>query len=158
MNRPPISFAGDRPLPRRRGDWAGIGRMAAQLLDQREKGYPAAIEAKKLTPDDAERGLRIMRAIVALWRMALEPRDLPQPADYRDAFGATWEEMRDDAMRVAGGAWQRARRDPEDADLAAQAELAEALAWQHRDVCGSAGPHVWLAHDYEQWERRRSAS
>lgn len=157
MNRSPISFAGDRPLPRRRGDWAGIGRMAVQLLDQREKGYPGAVEAKKLTPDDAERGLRTMRAIVALWRMALEPRDLPQPADYRAAFGATWEEMRDDAMRVAGGAWQRARRDPENADLAAQAELAEALAWQHREVCGSAGPHVWLAHEYEQWERRRWA-
>lgn len=158
MNRSPISFAGDRPLPRRRGDWAGIGRMAVQLLDQREKGYPGAVEAKKLTPDDAERGLRTMRAIVALWRMALEPRDLPQPADYRAAFGATWEEMRDDAMRVAGGAWQRARRDPDDAGLTAQAELAEAMAWQHREVCGSAGPHVWLAHEYEQWERRRAAS
>ncbi|MBQ1481306.1 MAG: hypothetical protein IIZ30_14880 [Sphingomonas sp.] len=41
MTRQPMTFVGNGPYPRRRGDWADLGRAAAQLLAEREKGYPA---------------------------------------------------------------------------------------------------------------------
>ena len=158
MTRPPMTFVGNDPYPRRRGDWADLGRAAAQLLAEREKGYPAMVAAQKLAQALADARIRVMRAVVAIWRVVLNDDALPEPNEFQAHFGATWEEMREDLDRAAARARELARRHRDNRDAAVQAELVEALAWQHQPVCAGSGPHTWLSHDYQQWERRRAAS
>lgn len=158
MTRAPMTFVGNGPYPRRRGDWADLGRTAVQLLTEREKGYPALIAAGTLDQAQAGNRIRVMRAVVAIWRTVLNDDRLPEPTDFHAQFGATWEEMRDDLARAAMRARELAQRQQGNRDAAVQAELVEALAWQHQPVCAGSGPHIWLSHDYNQWERRRAAS
>lgn len=158
MSRSPMTFVGNGPYPRRRGDWADLGRTAVQLLSEREKGYPAMIAAEKLDQALADARIRVMRAVVAIWRTVLNDEPLPEPADFQARFGATWEEMREDLDRAAVRARELSRKHRDNRDAAVQAELVEALAWQHQPVCTGSGPHIWLSHDYQQWERRRAAS
>lgn len=157
MTRPPMTFVGNGPYPRRRGDWADLGRTAAQLLAEREKGYPALIATGTLDQVKADGRIRVMCAVVAIWRAVLNDEALPEPADFPTRFGATWEEMREDLDRAAARARELARRHRDNRDAAVQAELVEALAWQHQPVCAGSGPHIWLSHDYRQWEKRRAA-
>lgn len=158
MSRSPMTFVGNGPYPRRRGDWADLGRTANQLLSEREKGYPAMVAAQKLDQALANARIRVMRAVVAIWRAVLNDEALPEPIDFQARFGATWEEMRDDLGRAAVRARDLARKQRDNRDAAVQAELVEALAWQHQPVCAGSGPHIWLSHDYHQWERGRAAS
>lgn len=81
--------------------------VAAQLLAQRERGYPAAIAAGKLSQADADAKLRIMRAVVALWSATADQRDLPPPPQWPAAFGATDAEMLAE-LRLAYTATRRA--------------------------------------------------
>lgn len=155
MTRLPMTFVGTDTPPRRRSDWADIGRTAAQLLAEREKAYPAMVKDGRLEQALADQRIRTMCAIVALWRVVLEGGDLPEPPAFSDRFGASWQEMLEDADRAAGRARDLADRKRGDRDAAVQAELVTALAWQHRPVCGSAGPHIWLSHGYARWEHRR---
>lgn len=67
--------------------------IAAQLLAQRERGYPPAIAAGRLSQADADTKLRIMRAVVAVWTAMAENRDLPAPADWPASFGASAGDM-----------------------------------------------------------------
>lgn len=158
MTRPPMTFVGNGPYPRRRGDWADLGRTAAQLLAEREKGYPGLVTAGTLDQAQADGRIRVMRSVVAIWRAVLTDEALPEPSEFNARFGATWEEMRDDLARAAMRARELARRQQGNRDAAVQAELVEALAWQHQPVCVGSGPHIWLSHDYNQWEKRRAAS
>ena len=153
-----MTFVGNGSYPRRRGDWADLGRTAVQLLSEREKGYPAMVAAQKLDQVLADTRIRVMRAVVAIWRTVLNDDALPEPSEFQAHFGATWEEMREDLDRAAARARELARKHRDNRDAVVQAELVEALAWQHQPVCAGSGPHIWLSHDYQQWERRRAAS
>ena len=96
-------------------DWrltcAGYNRevhaAAAQLLAQREHGYPRQVAAGKLTQADADAKLRVMRAVVAVWAAMTADRDLPPAERWNEAFGASADEMVDE-LRLAYAAVRRA--------------------------------------------------
>jgi hypothetical protein len=88
------TFASDvTPWPKRRDDWEACARLAGDLLEQRQKLYPSLVEREKLTADRAERGLRVMGAIVKLWQIVLACEDLPAPNDCAPRLGAPLDEL-----------------------------------------------------------------
>lgn len=120
------------------------GRAALTLLRTREEGYPAAIEAKKITIDDAERGLRLAQCIVEQWRWVLDKAQPPCPAfdERTDRFGALNFELAAEMARSAERQRAIAKRKPADAAAAQLADLYEALAWHQRTHAGAA----WIVH------------
>lgn len=82
-----------RHLARRQAANAAARDVAAQLLAQRERGYPPAIAAGKLAQAEADAKLRIMRAVVAVWTAMADQSDLPPPSSWQAAFGAAADEM-----------------------------------------------------------------
>lgn len=115
-------------------------RAAVMLLRIREEGYPAAIEANKITPADAERGLRLARCIVDQWRWITDPARPPCPAwdEKTDLFGAYSFEMEAELARAAERQRAIAKRKPTDEGAAQLADLYEALAWLQRTRHGVA--------------------
>lgn len=158
MKSGPMSFVSEAGCPPRRADLADISTTAANLLKQRVTGYPKAVEEQKMTQAAADRGLRVMTAVAAVWRLVIEGAPLPDPSEWQDAFAAGWDEMREETAIVAHRARQIARNNPDQRPVRVQAELAEALAWHHEPVAAGSGPHIWLAHEYNLWERGRATS
>jgi hypothetical protein len=158
MKSGPMTLVSDAGFPPRRADLADIATTAVNLLKQRETGYPKAVEEKKMTQDAADRGLRIMAGVAKLWRLVIDAAPLPDPSEWLATFATGWEEMREETAVVAQRARQMARNNPDQRQLRVQAELAEALAWHHQPVAAGSGPHIWLAHEYNLWERGRAAS
>ncbi|EGI55003.1 hypothetical protein SUS17_2078 [Sphingomonas sp. S17] len=157
MKSGPMTFVSTAGYPRRRADLGDIATTAVNLLKQRETGYPKAVGDRKMTQDAADRGLRIMAAVAQLWRLVVDSAPLPHPSEWGQAFAAGWVEMREETAVIANRARQMARNNPDQRDLRVQAELAEALAWHHQPVAAGSGPHIWLAHEYNLWERGRAA-
>ncbi|GEM72049.1 hypothetical protein SAQ01S_18150 [Sphingomonas aquatilis NBRC 16722] len=116
------------------------GRAAVALLRGREEGYPAAIRANKITPADAERGLRLARCIVDQWRWITDHARPPCPAwdENTDLFGAYSFEMEAELVRAAERQRMIAKRKPADEGAAQLADLYEALAWLQRTRHGVA--------------------
>jgi hypothetical protein len=151
-----FTFVGSSPYPARRNDWEALAATARALLDAREEGYPGLVAAGKLAPADADRRLRIMRAVAAQWGAVVEQRDLPDVADYRATLGADWAEMEAELDAVAARAAELAARRREDRTARDQADLAAALRWHELPSApGSGHPHIHVAHEYAQWERAR---
>lgn len=115
-------------------------RAAVMLLRIREEGYPAAIEANKITEADAERGLRLARCIVDQWRWIMDPAQPPCPAwdEKTDLFGAYSFEMEAELVRAAERQRAIAKRKPTDEGAVQLADLYEALAWLQRTRHGVA--------------------
>ena len=115
-------------------------RAAMMLLRVREEGYPAAIEANKITPADADRGLRLARCIVDQWRWIVDPAQPPCPVwgEKTDLFGAYSFEMEAELARAAVRQRMIAMRKPADEGAAQLADLYEALAWLQRTRHGVA--------------------
>ncbi len=115
-------------------------RAAQMLLRIREEGYPAAIEAKKITPADAERGLRLARCIVDQWRWIMDPAQPPCPAwdEKTDLFGAYSFELEAELSRAAVRQRAIAKRKPVNDAAVQLADLYEALAWLQRTRHGVA--------------------
>lgn len=113
---------------------------ARYLLAEREAAYPRLVETGKLTQDAADRGLAVMRSVVAQWRWIVDPAAPPLPPfDFTSAiFGAFNGQMVAELDRVATAARQRAARAPDDRDAADLADLCEALAWHQADEAGVA--------------------
>ena len=115
-------------------------RAAVMLLRIREEGYPAAIEANKITPADADRGLRLARCIVDQWRWITDPArpTCPAWAEKTDLFGAYSFEMEAELVRAAERQRAIAKRKPTDEGAVRLADLYEALAWLQRTRHGVA--------------------
>ena len=119
-------------------------RAALTLLRTREDAYPAAIEAKKITATDAERGLHLARCIVEQWRWVLDKGRAPSPEfdERTDRFGAFNFEMAAELTRAAERQRAIAKRKPADEGAGQLADLYEALAWHQRTHAGAA----WIVH------------
>jgi hypothetical protein len=65
------------------------GAQVRGVAATREEGYPAAIQAKKITAEDAERGIHLARCIVEQWRWIIDKALPPCPEfDSRPSSGA----------------------------------------------------------------------
>jgi hypothetical protein len=119
-------------------------RAAANLLRTREEAYPAAIEAGKITPADAERGTHLARCIVEQWRWVMDKARpaCPEFDEHADRFGALNFELAAELTRAAERQRAIATRKPADAGAAQLADLYEALAWHQRTHAGAA----WIVH------------
>lgn len=151
------TFASDvHPYPRRRDDWEGIARLAAKLLEQRRQRYPRQIELGNLTQDQADRRIRVMAAIDALWSRVIDRVDLPHPLDCAADLGASLPEMQAEAASARDRLVQFAAARPDDRDAVADRDHGEALWWHLQPVARGAVPHIWQAHGHAQWELARS--
>ena len=87
------------PKPKFADEWPALAQVANHILAARVAGFPAAVEAGKMTPEAAARGIRISTALATLWQAVTRRTDIP-PLD------AKWSEMADDlataAARAAG--------------------------------------------------------
>lgn len=155
MTDRPVTFAGNAPYPPLRNMWPRLASVTRDLLVQRQQGYPVEVREGRMTQAEADRGERIMKAVVAQWRMVDGAQPLPPPDDYRTAFGADQEEMRAELALVAGRAAARAIGS-EDRKLVDLARLTAALAWQQTPcVEGCAFPHIWQSADFALFEAQR---
>jgi hypothetical protein len=150
------TFASDvTPWPTRRDDWEACARLAGDLLEQRQKLYPSLVERDKLTADQAERGLRVMGAIVKLWQIVLACEDLPGPADCEPRLGATLADMQREIAGSRERLRQLADRPEAGSDDRRNAEVGEALWWHLQPTSEGAPPHIWIPHGLAQWQRSR---
>ncbi|USU06318.1 hypothetical protein NF699_06555 [Sphingomonadaceae bacterium OTU29LAMAA1] len=119
-------------------------RAAVTLLRTREEGYPARIEAQKITADDAERGIHLARCIVEQWRWIMDKARPPCPEfnERTDRFGAYNFELAAEITRAAERQLAIAKRKPADEAAAQLADLFGALAWHQRTHAGAA----WIVH------------
>lgn len=115
-------------------------RAAQMLLRIREEGYPAAVEAGRMTQAEADRGIHLARCLVAQWRWIMDrARPACPPWDERgDLFGAYSFEMEADLVRAVQVQRARAAKRPADEAAAELTELFEALAWLQRTRHGVA--------------------
>ena len=168
-----LHFARATPLPDAVRDWHRLGELAAQLRDQRVRAYPAMIADGRMTASGAATRLRIITAIAAQWDAVLRGQALPPVEDYREKLGADAADMLDECADIAVRADARtaaaaaALADPENttvkqADVrrcADQAMLAGALHWHQQPINdGAIHPHIWIAHDFHQWQRHQRAT
>lgn len=119
-------------------------RAALALLRTREQGYPAAVEAGKITAAEADRGIHLARCIVEQWRWVIHKAQPPCPEfdERTDLFGAFNFELAAELDRAAERQRSIATRKPADAGAAELADLYEALAWHQRTHAGAA----WIVH------------
>jgi hypothetical protein len=119
-------------------------RAALTLLHAREQGYPAAVEAGKITAADAERGIHLARCIVDQWRWVIDKAQPPCPEfdERTDRFGAFNFELAAELDRAAERQRAIANRKAADASAAELANLYEALAWHQQTHAGAA----WIVH------------
>lgn len=127
MNAPPLY-----------GDWPALAAAAEQLLAGRVANDPAAIEAGKLTPDQAEERARIMAAVVAIWRAVVRREPVPE-------LQAPHAEIRHDLARAREALSVRVAAAPGNTTLAQQLHLAVALEWNHRP-CMPGHDLPWILH------------
>lgn len=150
-----LTFARARPAPPCVSDWEALARFAQGLLAQREADYPIRVEDGRMPQAEADRGLRVMRAIAAQWSDACTGTPLPDPLDYAQAYGSSWDEMRTELEAVAARAARRQQAAPTHAAAIEQATLAGALLWHQQPVAdGAAFPHIWKAAEHAHWSRQ----
>lgn len=152
------TFLGNEPYPARRNDWEGIADAAAAISSDRAARLPDQVAAGAMAKVDADKSIRVMRAMAALWRRVVDREDLPDVEAWEDALGASWRELWDDAVTLAARTGDALRADPENLNRILRFEMADAMRW-HLEPTSATGhyPHIWLAHEYAQWERRRAA-
>lgn len=145
----------ERPYPRRRDDWEGCERKAGELLAERARRYPDLVAQQKLDADAAERGLRVMGAIVKLWGCIVDRQDLPAIVDCEVELGASFAEMQAEITGTRARLGNIARQYPGDSEKRADAEYGHALWWHLQPVAPGALPHIWIAYGYAQHERAK---
>lgn len=157
-----ITFVRETRYPRLAPNWPACARAARQLLEQRQERYPALIEAGRLDPAEAARGLAVMGAVAALWNLIDAQEPLPAPLDFAAELGASWPAMLAELARAAARTAEIAAAAPDDQTKREQTELAIALHWHMQPVAdGAALPHIWVAHDHALYVRdhlRRDAA
>lgn len=154
-----LHFARPGPMPDAVRDWHRLAAFAAQMRDQRQRGYPAMIAGGRITEGEAATRLRIITAVARQWDAVLAGDALPPVEDYRETLGADAAEMLDELAETAARATTRSNADPANRDAADQAMLARALHWHQQPVNdGAAFPHIWIAHDFHQWQRLQRAT
>lgn len=154
-----LHFARPTPMPAGVADWHRLAELAAQLRDQRAERFPAMIADGRITQADADIRLRIITAIAAQWDAVLGARALPAVEDYREALGANAAEMLAELAEIATRAHARAAANPAHRAAADQAMLARALHWHQQPINHDAiHPHIWIAHDFHQWQRTQRAT
>jgi hypothetical protein len=151
------TFASDvTPWPKRRDDWEGCARLAGELLGQRQQQYPGLVERQKLSPDQAERGLRVMGAIARLWEQIAAGEDIYAPNDCLAAFGASLAEMQAEIATSRDRLRQIAARPEADGNALRNSEFGEALWWHLQPITDGSLPHIWIAHNHARWERAQT--
>lgn len=120
--------------PRLAPNWSACAGEAVTLLRERERTFPARVEAGTLDPSTAKSSLRVARALVAQWRWALAPEQAAPPGEEGAPFGAFARELADQVAAVLGFAQRRAADHAGDETAAARLELAEALHWHQQPL------------------------
>lgn len=105
---------------------------ALYLLGERERRYPALVEAGRLTAAEAARRLELARCLVAQWQWVADPAAPPLPA-WADPghFDACVVALAAEIAGAADAARRQAAADPTD-ERRAIADWYEALAWWQR--------------------------
>lgn len=104
---------------------------ARHLLLERERRYPAAIEAGKITPEVAAYSIGLARCVDREWQWVIDPTAPPAPAfdHHRGEFGAHNHLLAAELRASAERARALADRAPDDARAAVIAALYAALSW-----------------------------
>lgn len=115
--------------PRFAEQWDWLREQAERRLAQREARYPDLVAAGKLAEAEAERGLRIMRAIVADWQFATflegEPGDDATPLEKSRELAALVTDWRAHVEKA-----------PDDEQRIETLEAVETLLWHQRRLYG----------------------
>lgn len=138
-------------------EWPALARAAARLLADRERGYPAAVAAGRLTQAEADVGIAAMRVLANQWRL-IEAREPVPPIDDLAARHGTFAAIVLKQLRGAAEATAaRAADRPEDAFAQVYAECVAALAWHQRPWDNAHGePHILFVHALNLQLRRRA--
>lgn len=117
------------------------------LLKDHEARYPRLVAQGKITPDEAEHGLNLMRAIDAQWRWVMDPAHPPAPAydDDSGEFGFLNFHLAAKMAKMAEKTRAIATSKPGDFRAQEMADLCEGLAWFQQDVAGSARIVMYMA-------------
>ncbi|MFZ3483884.1 hypothetical protein [Sphingomonas sp. 3-13AW] len=151
----------DTPPPYARiTSWPDLLATAQAILAQREKRYPQEVERGRMTSADAERGLRIARALVRQWQAVVDRADwYDAESDFAFGDGSTGAgevELRTDLARASMIAAERAAANPGDERLKVFADHIAALAWHQRPFGAGQCPHIEGVHKLNQAARARA--
>lgn len=132
-----------------------VATATRHLLREREAGYPRAVEAGKMTEDDAEHGLAVMRAVAAQWTWVIGDTPLPEwDAETLGHFGMSEAMLAAAIASDATRARYRAEDVPDDPKRRAWAAIFDALAWWQQFDMPRPIPR---AIDLGQWLRQQRA-
>jgi hypothetical protein len=145
----------DAPALVRANDRACLRAGAAHWLATRNRDYPAAVKANKITAEAASDKKALARCLLAQWDWACDPAMPPEPP-YGDAgpFGAPYYRLAAEIGEASTVARQRAARDPANREAASLAELYEALAWWQQPHDDSGTPRIVFWTDLDRRMRR----
>ena len=139
--------------------WPDLLATAQAILAQREKRYPQEVERARMTPYEAERGLRIACALVRQWQAVVDRADwYDAESDFAFGDGSTGAgevELRADLTRATQLAADIADRDPHNDGARAFADRIAALAWHQRPFGAGQCPHIEAVHKLNQAARTR---
>jgi len=121
--------------------------LAKRLLADRERLYPGAVAAGRMTREAASLAIGCMRALVDQWR-AIAARDPVEPGDPFARHGVSHYAIRRDLAEASARAAARAAAAPGDEHAAALAEAVAAMAWAQRPWApGMETPHCTFLND-----------
>jgi len=115
--------------PRYHHDRPALSWVAGFLHQQRVVGYPDLISDGTITQATADRALRISNAIAADWTAIAELQPEPDWIHDVDRGGAHQRERIDTLTAMATRCRRTADSKPDDAELGAIADVADALLW-----------------------------
>lgn len=141
--------------------WPNLLATAQAIVAQRESRYPAEVERGRMTAYEAERGLRVARALVRQWHAVVDRADW-YDAESDFAFGdgtsgAGEVELRADLATAVSRAAEIADRNPDDQAARLLAARVAALAWHQRPFGAGRCPHIETVHKLNQAARTQRA-
>lgn len=115
--------------PRWHNDHDQLAIVAAYLHRMRVEGYPELVEAGRMKPEVAARGLRITGAIAAMWKAIASVE--PEPVWITSAAqGGAWDwERRETLESLAIIRRTMADADPGNSELVGIADAVDTLLW-----------------------------
>ena len=133
---------------------SALADEALALSRSREALAPRAVTDGRVSAQDAADSIRAAQAVAALFRAIADHRDLPDAFDWRDAFGASADEMRRTIAVACTRAGDRASARPDDAACADQSAALNAIAHELRPFrTGNITPKIALIHALNQQHR-----
>lgn len=136
--------------------YAPLADEAAAAVERREAQYPALIVAGKLSADQAEREIRVWRAIAADWRWVVTlERPEVEPASLTEKIAALEESTRraERSMRRAFAASNSSVREAWAQDMP-MVEMANRYGEEATSAFFAEWERYWCFADLLEWYRR----